>query len=237
MITVIVRTLNEEHRIGQFCTSYATADKILVADGGSTDKTVEIAKTFPNVEVKNFNKRVNLKAGYWRNPDPEHTDFLIAWAKEYNPDWIISDDCDIRPNHLLKSEYIKILNETSCDVVLAVRVYLWGLEEYFPALSSPMGEPLGQGSLWAWRGHLDLWTVDHFPHFSFRLGDKKITDFKKDMNTLELLFPYCLLHYSWQTPEMADKKVKYHRESGTFDMVHPLKFGGGRKPLEDFMHE
>lgn len=238
MIIVCVRTLNEAHRIGQFCTSYKDADKILVADGCSTDDTVSIAKSFPNVELHHYTKRVELKHGYWRNPDSDHTNFLIGLAKGYNPEWIIFDDCDIRPNFLLRDAYRKILEETDKDIVMAVRVYLWGRDEYFPALSSPLGEAQGQPSLWAWRGNLDLWTVDAFPHFTFRIGNKKIEDFRKDTNCLQLFYPYCLLHYNWETPEMADAKVEYHRRSGiTADMRHPLDFGGNRLPLEEWMHE
>jgi len=237
-IVVCVRTRDEAHRIGQFCYSYKDADKILVADGGSKDETVSIAKQFGNVDVRSYTKRVQLDHGLWRNNDSDHANFLFRWAYAYKPDWVIFDDCDIRPNYLLREQYRDILKSTDAEVVLAVRVYLWGNCEYFPQLSSPLGEKKGQGSLWAWRGDLDLWTVDVPPAFTFRVGKKDIKEFREDTKCLELLFPYCLLHYSWDDHIRVEKKVRYYRRSGFIpNMKHPLEFGGKRKPLEEWMRE
>ena len=56
-VIVLARTLNEERNIARFCRCYARADAILVADGGSTDRTVDIARQFENVEVRQFRER------------------------------------------------------------------------------------------------------------------------------------------------------------------------------------
>jgi len=238
LIIVTVRTRDEAHRIGQFCEAYKDADKILVADGGSEDDTVSIASSYPNVEILHFTERVQLDKGLWRNNDSDHANFLFKHAYEYEPDWVIFDDCDIRPNYLLRENYRAILDQSDGETVLAVRVYLWGTEQYFPALSSPLGEELGQGSLWAWRGDLDLWTVDVPPAFTFRTGDKHIKEFRTDTKCLELQFPFCLLHYSWDDPDRVNAKVTYYRSSGFIPgMRHPLDMGGKRKPLAPFMYE
>ncbi len=64
MIIAMVRTRNEEMNIGAFCESYqGIADKILVADGGSNDDTVEIALGYPKVKVRNFTERTEMKKG------------------------------------------------------------------------------------------------------------------------------------------------------------------------------
>jgi len=56
-IYTIVRICNEEHNVARFCSTYTWADKVLVADGSSEDNTISIAKTLPNVVVRNFTRR------------------------------------------------------------------------------------------------------------------------------------------------------------------------------------
>ena len=46
MLSVVIITRNEAHRIARCLTSIAWADEIIVLDSGSTDNTVEIAKKF-----------------------------------------------------------------------------------------------------------------------------------------------------------------------------------------------
>ena len=50
-LTAIVTTLNEEINIRDCLASVAFADRVLVVDSYSTDRTVEIARDFPKVEV------------------------------------------------------------------------------------------------------------------------------------------------------------------------------------------
>ena len=87
-IVATCRTLNEEKNIERFCMSYTWVDKVLIADGGSTDRTKEIANLFYNVEVRDFSERVE-RNGVWRNPHGKHINFLIDWAKEEGA-WIVT---------------------------------------------------------------------------------------------------------------------------------------------------
>jgi len=231
-ITVIVRARDEERRVAQFCESYKDATRILVADGGSLDKTKEIAATFPNVEIRDFLGRTQLCGDYWRNNDSDHANFLIAWANEYSPDWIIYDDMDCRPNYLTRQKYREILETTSQDFVLMRRLYLWGLGLHFPRMAA------AGASLWAWRGSMDFWTIDVPPAYDFRVGDVKITDIKKQFKALELLYPHCLLHYSWDDSQAVEEKLKVYRESGLIPgQLHPLNFAGPLEILPEYAHE
>lgn len=238
-IIVLVRTRDEAHRIAQFCEAYKDADKILVADGGSVDNTIKIAKTFPNVEVRNYPVRVQMQNGYWRNPDGEHVNWLIAWSKEYDADWVILDDCDCLPNYKLKEDYRKILEETDQDFILVTRFYLWGLDQHFLYLSKPgEGHVQYEPSLWAWRSKIDFWVVPVPPAFTFRIGGIDIKDLHTDTKALDLFPPYALLHKSWDDPGRVQQKVKTYRESGLIPgQLHPLQYGSPLVSLPDFLHE
>jgi len=238
-IVVIVRTRDEEHRIGQFCRAYKHADMILVGDGGSKDSTVSIARTFPNVNVRYYRKKTKLKKGYWRNNDSDHVNWLIDWARTYDPDWIISDDCDCRPNYLLRKDFRKILSNTPRDFVMAVRFYVWGKDQHFPHMAKPeKNHKIYEPSLWAWRANVEFKTVNVPPAFTFRIGGRDVKDLHKDAKTLDVFPPRCLIHYSWDDEERVKEKIKVYRESGFIpNMKHPLDFAGPLEPLPDFCHE
>lgn len=237
MITVIVRTLNEEHRIGQFCLAYTDANRILVADGGSTDDTVEIARRFHNVEVREFTERRELAHGHWRNPDSNHVNFLIKWSKEYESNFIILDDVDCRPNKDLKDNYREILEQTNKDFIHVTRIYMYGLDKHLPGMAQPVTLGKWEPSMWAWRSKLDFWTIDEFPHYSLRVGDNRIPYDGFDDQKLDLMPPYCLLHHSWDTIERVEKKLKHHREGLGIYMNHPLDMGSELADLEVWMKE
>lgn len=226
-IIVIQRSLNEEANIRQFCKSYSWADKILVADGLSKDRTVEFALQFPNVEVRNYDEIID--GGYTHHS--KHLNFAIEWAMEYEPDWIISDDCDSLPTNQLEIDGREILNTTSWDAVFVRRYYLWYKDLYgwyFPDLD------VG-ASLWAWNARV------YHPHCVTNSPDSKIHPVFEDSlpltkePTQSLPDPYRLLHYWYRSEEHVNQKTFDYEARGCF-LEHPLLRCGGLAQLPDWAY-
>ena len=231
-IGVIVRTRDESHRIAKFCKAYEDADIIIVGDGGSLDNTKEIAESFSNTLVLDFPGRTQMLNNHWRNNDSDHVNWLIERANEQNLDFVLWDDCDCRPNYMARQEYRKLLEETTQDFLTIRRLYLWGLDMHFPMMAAP------GASIWGWRGTQDFWTVDVPPAYDFRVGATKVKNLVEQFKVLELPYPYCLLHYSWDDAEAVKKKVQIYRESGLIPgQLHPLEFAGYLEALPEFAHE
>ncbi len=237
-IIAIVRTRNEEKNIARYCRQHDFADEILVADGGSTDKTIEIAKQFANVKVRAFDEEIKLENNYTRNPDWKHINFLIEWAEEEGADWIVMDDCDTNPNYLLYSDARTIMEESLAPYVNAVQIHLWGEKQYFPALAQPDGGGW-RGGIWAWRADKKLRAYGEPPHFMFKSllnGDADImVDFDKEPS-VDLLPSYCRIHAVWEDIKIAREHVEMYRKSGLIsNMLDPTAFAGYPLGLEEWM--
>lgn len=96
-LSAIVITRNEEANLERCLRSVDWADEIIVVDSGSTDKTVEIAKSFSatvfNPEWKGF------------GPGKQYA------LEQASGDWIISIDADEEVSFTLKGEIIELIKE------------------------------------------------------------------------------------------------------------------------------
>lgn len=238
-IVALVRTFNEAHRIEKFCAAYQFADEILVADGGSTDNTVEIARQQPKTTVRYFLEKVKCANGIWRNPDGRHLNFLYDWAHEVGADWVISQDCDQRPNANLKRDVRAILENSIKPFLMVTQIYLWKRDFYFPKMSRSEQPDSWYHGLWAWKAEMNLRAIDKMPHYEFSIdGGNTSFDPTHTGMALKINPPYCFLHDGWETEEMVNNMVHYYRKSGLIPgQLHPLEFCGEPQTKLDWMVE
>lgn len=107
MLTVIVITKNEEDRIQACLESVKWADEIIVADSGSTDKTLEIAKKYTEKIFKcrgdNFTS--------WRNEA----------MQQANGEWVLYVDADERVLEPLQKEIQELVTSSKCSAYAVSR--------------------------------------------------------------------------------------------------------------------
>jgi len=222
----IVRTLNELANIYRFLTEYGKiSDLILVADGGSTDGTPQIAASFEKCQVRLFDERIEGNKGLWHNPEGEHINFLIEWAESFEPDWILFDDCDCVPNASMKKHFHTSLAAAEKDkkwALMATRMYIYGMDKWFPLLAKP------GPSLWGWHRKYKM-RYHEFSPWSME------APFIKAHHQFQFGFPDALLHFFCPSEEYIEAKLKFYRESGQSPtMLHPLEFGGPLEGLPDW---
>lgn len=220
-IITVCRTLNEERNIELFCEEYSKiSDIVLISDGGSEDRTIELAEKFDKVHVEQFEKRV-YREDIWRNPHGLHLNSMFDWAIEKGAEWIIYDDCDSLPNKYLKESLPKCFANPAYSTIMVRRLYLYKDEGYFPAMSE------AGFARWAWRATLKVRASEKDPwnhHMEFERVDGDAV----------LEYPNCLLHYSFPHDEEIERKASFYKvakEMPEHQVWHPTKFGGRIEPL------
>jgi glycosyltransferase involved in cell wall biosynthesis len=220
------RVRDEEHNIERFLRTYQWADKILIADGGSIDRTIELASVYPKTEVRKYENKI-YKNDLVFNPVMDMINFLLDWAEnEEYPDWVIFDDADCVPNVAMQKIAREFIENCAGDFILSNRVYVYGTTQYFSEMS--LQSQGWTGGIWAWRGGLGMRTdnVDTI-HQTFSIKDLS--------NACEMKHPACRLHYFCQTEEDIQKKLSLYRTFDTPEVKHPLSYGGNLLPLLDYM--
>jgi len=100
-LSAAIITKNEEDKIGDCIDSLSFADEIVVVDSGSTDRTVEIAKS----------KGARVVFHEW----PGHIQQKNYAIDQTTGEWILSLDADERVSPELKLEIIEILKNPKAD--------------------------------------------------------------------------------------------------------------------------
>jgi len=134
-IVVITRVRNEQRNIMRYWNAWApVADLMLFADGGSTDNTIMMAKMLEKVKIRSFGKCFEIREGVYWNPEGPHSNFLIEWALEERPDWIVYADIDEVPNYILQHSIRNLLFKTKKHVLWTRMVHFWGTDMIIPEL-------------------------------------------------------------------------------------------------------
>jgi len=95
-LSVVIIVKNEEEFIHDCLESVKWADEVILLDGGSIDKTLEIAKEYSVRIISQKEKKMDYAA--WHNQGIEEAKY----------DWIFYVDADERVTPLLKEEVLKI---------------------------------------------------------------------------------------------------------------------------------
>jgi hypothetical protein len=222
-IVVGMRCLNEEDQLPVALANYPFADAIVIADGGSTDRSKEIALADPRVVWRDFPVRVPGKNQGWRNPEGSHMQFLINQCEALSPDWVWLTEVDVFPALNLQREARSVLtrlNEEQCHLLTTWLLYIApdGFSHY-PATM------LGPGST-AW--HPGMATVNSNADFEGQ-GEMDIhagtpRSLSKDFGRI---------HLTWETEELIQRKQAFYRDVHGWDIKHP-DINYAREPLPEW---
>ncbi|MEG0848946.1 MAG: glycosyltransferase family 2 protein [Flavobacterium sp.] len=112
-LSVLIITLNEERYIKSLLEDIDFADQIIVIDSYSTDKTVAIVKSFPNVKLIQ-NHFTNYTA---------QRNFALDQARN---SWVLFIDADERLTSELKTEIISTINNNNtASAYLIYRTFMF----------------------------------------------------------------------------------------------------------------
>lgn len=116
-VCAIVTTFNEEREIGDCIESLAWCDHILVVDSYSTDRTVEIVRSFPDVEL--------FQHKYYGSAAQKN------WAMDRTRcDWNLIFDADERCTDKLRDEILELLSSNPKETSFRVRRRLFFLSKH-----------------------------------------------------------------------------------------------------------
>jgi glycosyltransferase involved in cell wall biosynthesis len=149
-ITPVLLTYNEEENIGRTLSRLRWANDIVVVDSGSTDGTLNILSTFPNLRV--FKRRFDTHAKQWRYAVEE---------TQIATDWILRLDADYQVSDALVSELARL------DPNAPVNGYRIGFDyaifsrKLFSSLYPANTILLRKDKFSVWdRGHTEAWNVE-----------------------------------------------------------------------------
>ena len=224
-VVVMCCTLNEERNIERYCEVYSRfANKIVICDGGSTDRTVAIASRFKKVRVVHFEELMDFDGIPW-NPKGKQHNFGYAAAMEDDPDWIIADECDSIPTLALQESARSLMEMSTLDVLGFMRIYVLGADRFFPRL--------GFEGLFGW-AHRPSTIDGRYLEDSYKgLARPRFPEPNLWHNFSP---PHGLLHYGWPDEETVAFKTKRYRATGSLPSYGTAipEYAGQAMPLPEW---
>ncbi len=100
--SVYVICFNEEQHIARLLDNVSEFAEVILVDSGSTDNTINIASTYPNVTIYH-----QSWLGYARQKDYA--------LKKCSKDWVVNLDADEILSLQLKNEIVQVVKNNDCD--------------------------------------------------------------------------------------------------------------------------
>ncbi|MBS1745633.1 MAG: glycosyltransferase family 2 protein [Bacteroidetes bacterium] len=102
LLTAVILTWNEEENIGRTLSHLGWLEKVIVVDSNSTDKTIELIRSFPNAEI--YQRKFDTHATQWN--------YGLGLCES---EWVLSLDADYILNEGFINETLEFL-ETDTNI-------------------------------------------------------------------------------------------------------------------------
>ncbi len=203
-LSVIIITKNEEGAIGECLASVAWADEVIVVDSGSTDKTIEICKSY-GAKVYIFNDWLGF--GYQKNR-------ALGFATN---EWILSIDADERVSNKLRHDIEAAISTNPVNTAFRM-----------PRKSSYCGQFIQHSGWWP------DYVTRLFPRVTAKFSDDLVHEhilFNGEIKTLNE--PLMHISYT-DLEEVLDKTNRYSSDSAQMLFILGRRASLGQAILRGF---
>ncbi len=182
-ISVSMITLNESENIARALSSCSFADEIVVVDGGSTDGTKEILKSY---------SKVILIEHPWEGDFGKQRQISL---ENCSGDWVVRLDADEAFSQYIEDNIRKFLEDTpehiggyitrTCDLIGSEQYYAQGLDRFNPCPRIWRNDPMVR-----WTGHIH----------------ETLTNLKGDLAVWDVY----VVHYGFLNKQRYKEKGRYY---------------------------
>ncbi|OGE19723.1 hypothetical protein A3J19_05465 [Candidatus Daviesbacteria bacterium RIFCSPLOWO2_02_FULL_41_8] len=192
MISAVLITLNEQKNIRKALTSLkGLADEVIIADSGSRDNTLKIAREF-NTEI------------YFRKFDNFANQKNFALSKATN-EWVLALDADEEIPSVLAEEIRKaVKNEQYSGYLIPRRNFIFGTEIKYSRWSP-------DAHIWLWKKNSGKWVGDVHEEVKIagKVGLLKSSKIHNSHQTLSSFFRANNLYSDLEAQSLYKKNIRF----------------------------